>query len=86
MPFLNWSLGALAAVKSTDKRKEITRLFQAYFRAAAGNDALIGTALPLDLPKDSQSRYHMIARFTKNNGWVVEAELKHEHRTVVSSV
>jgi len=81
MPFLNWSPGALAAQRSKDKREEITRLFEAYFRVA-GDDALIGTVLPLDLPTESQSRYHMIARFTKNNGWVVEAELKHEHRTV----
>jgi hypothetical protein len=55
MPILNWSPGALAAVKSTDKRKDITRLFQAYFRAAAGNDALIGTALPLDLPMTAKA-------------------------------
>jgi hypothetical protein len=85
MPILNWSPGALAAQRSKDKREEITRLFEACFRVA-GNDAPIGTALPLDLPTDSQNRYHLIARFTKAKGWVVEAELKHEHRKVMFSV
>ena len=81
MPILNWSPGALAALRSKDKREETTRLFEACFRVA-GNDAPIRTAIPLDLPSDSQNRYHLIARYTKTKGWVVEAELKHEHRKV----
>ena len=82
MPILNWSPGALAAVRSQEKRVEVTRLFEACFRV--GSDALIGTSLHLDLPTDSQNRYHLIARFTKISGWVVEAELQHEHRKVRS--
>jgi hypothetical protein len=81
MPILNWSPGALAALRSENKREEITRLFEAYFRVA-GNDTLLGTALYLDLPTESRNRYHFLARFKKTKGWVVEAELKHEHRKV----
>jgi hypothetical protein len=59
----------------------MTRLFDAYFRVA-GENSLAGKALPLDLPAESQNRYHFYAKFTKTNGWVVESELKHEHREV----
>ena len=81
MPLLNWSPGALSALKSTDKRKEMTRLFEAYSRVGL-NDALINTVLHLDLPSDRENRYHFLARFRKTTGWVVEAELKHEHRKI----
>jgi hypothetical protein len=82
MPQLNWSPGALAAVKDNGKRKEMNRLFDAYFRAA-GHDALTGTILHLDLPTETRGRYHFHARFTKTAGWLVETELKHEYRTLV---
>jgi hypothetical protein len=80
MPLLNWSSGALAAVKNNDRRAEMTRLFNAYFRVAEAK-VLTGGSLYLDLP-GSQSRYHFHAKFTKTTGWVVHAELKQEYRKV----
>jgi hypothetical protein len=85
MPLLNWSPGALAAVRSKSQREEMTRLFHAYF-GVAGSEAiksLTGSNLHLDLPTDTKNRYYLRAKFTKETGWVVHAELKHEHRTVV---
>ncbi len=85
MPTLNWSLGALAAVKSKSQREAVTRLFEAYFRVAGKENygALTGAMLHLDLPTDNKSRYHLHAKFTRNTGWIVQAELKHEHRKVL---
>ena len=81
MPLLNWTSGALVAVKNKDLRAEMTRLFDAYFRVAEVEEALTGSSLYLDLP-GTQSRYHFRAKFTKTTGWVVHAELKQEYRKV----
>lgn len=77
MPQLNGSLAALEAVKDKGKRKEMTRPFDAYFRAA-GHDALTGPMLHLDLPTEGQSRHHFHAGYTKTS-LLAEAELKHEY-------
>jgi hypothetical protein len=81
MPKLNWSRSALAALPDQGQREEMTRLFEAYLRVA-GDDALTGTILPLNLPTDSRNRYNFHARFTKPRGWVVETALKLEYREV----
>jgi hypothetical protein len=81
MPLLNWSSGALAAVKNKDCRSEMTRLFNAYFRVAEAQ-SLTGSILYLDLP-GSHTRYHFHAKFTETTGWVVQTELKQEDRKVL---
>ena len=85
MPLLNWSTRGLAAVRGKGQREEMTRLFNAYFRVAGSEaiESLTGSILHLDLPTDTKNRYYLHAKFTKETGWVVHAELKHEHRTVV---
>jgi hypothetical protein len=52
MPQLNWSPGALAAIPDKSQREQMTRLFNAYFRAAGeeSQEALRSTILHLDLP------------------------------------
>lgn len=76
MPYLNWSLAALAAVKDKNERAEMARPFDAYSRVAA-EETLIGTRLPLDLPPSKRKhRYHFYAKFAPKTGWTVEAELK----------
>jgi hypothetical protein len=51
--------------------------------------AHVGVAAPSVRQKRSslpaqpnQNRYHFLARFTRNNGWVVHATLKREYRIV----
>jgi hypothetical protein len=79
MPHLNWSLDACAALRERDARRATVALFDAYFRAARELD-LRNQRLPLDLPTGSYSRYHLYAEYTAKGGWIVNAELKHEHR------
>jgi hypothetical protein len=82
MPYLNWSLAALATVKDKNERAEMARLFDAYFRVAA-EETLIGSKLHLDLPLSKRKhRYHFYAKFAPKTGWAVEVELKREHREV----
>jgi hypothetical protein len=82
MPYLNWSLPALAAVKEKNERAEIARLFDAYFRAVP-EETLIGAKLRLDLPSSKRKhRYHFYAKFAPKTGWTVEVELKREHREI----
>jgi hypothetical protein len=113
MPLLNWSPSALAVIRNKDQRKEMTRLFDAYFRVAGekSHETLTGTILHLDLRTESKldsvdaphvgvappsgrpspaaplaqpdkNRYHFYAKFTKNDGWVVQAALKLEYRVM----
>lgn len=49
MPLLNWPPSALAALQYKGQKEAMTRLFDAYFRAAGTRD-LTGTILHLDLP------------------------------------
>lgn len=82
MPHLSWSPSALSAQRDRHKREQMTCLFEAYFRAA-GDRTLTRMALPLDLPGDSQNRYHFRAVFIpETKSWVVQTELKHEYRKV----
>ena len=56
MPPLNWSPGALAALRNKSQREKMTRLFDAYFRVAGEKD-LTGAILPLDLPTESNPKF-----------------------------
>jgi hypothetical protein len=67
MPTLNRSPGALAGLRSKDKREETTRLFEETTSGRRETMHRLGAALHLDLPTDSQSRYHLIVRFTKTS-------------------
>ena len=60
MPALNWSPGALTILRNKSEREQITRLFDAYFRAREEeNSDLTGTILHLDLPtKGKPDRVH----------------------------
>ena len=56
MPLLNWSPGALAAIRNNGQRKAMTRLFDAYFRVAGEkmHEPVSGTILHLELPTESK--------------------------------
>jgi hypothetical protein len=112
MPLLNWSPGALAALRNKYQREYMTRLFEACFRVAEekSHEPLTGTILHPDLPtkgrldsvdarqavlrrihgghdrvgrwQPDRKRYHFYAKFTKNNGWVVQAALKLEYQVM----
>ncbi len=76
---LQWSPSALAAA-TADQRRDMTELFQAYFRVGfPTRNPEPGTTLHLDLPSNTSSRYVFHAMFTREFGWRVEAKLKAEH-------
>ena len=86
MPILNWSLGALAVLKDTDKRKEKPACSKNLL--PSGRERM-RRSVPLSLlicRRTAQAGIPLIARFSKTNGWVVEAELQQEHRKVMFGV
>jgi hypothetical protein len=80
MPPLTWSPDS-RAVSTKHQRDQMTRLFEAYFRAAPekGPQAFRGITLHLNLPNDTESRYNFHAQFTPDKGWLALARLKPEY-------
>ena len=75
-PPLNWPLSVLQVV-SREERAEMTRLFEAYFRATddQSREALRTMVLWLMSPQDERRHYDFCAIYTKNHGWLVQARV-----------
>jgi hypothetical protein len=87
MPLLYWPASTLA-LTNQHQRREMTRLFDAYFRVTAEQDweMLRARNLPLDLPGDTGNRNYFYARFIKDRGWSVDFGIKREHMAIIALV
>lgn len=71
MPHLHWSTRA-QAVTSADQRRQMSALFDAYFRVGAPPPT--GTVL-LDPRLQVTSNYYFVAEFLPGRGWEADARI-----------